>query len=92
MPLIADSDKSLAAASLIRAGICDDADTGVLILRQHGAYAGDEDSRNLSELTLAVTSLAVRVLLSANGYNVAKTMKVIDQWIENYGREAASRV
>jgi rhamnose utilization protein RhaD (predicted bifunctional aldolase and dehydrogenase) len=92
MPLIADSDKSLAAASLIRAGICDDADTGVLILRQHGAYAGDEDSKNLSELTLAVTSLAVRVLLSANGYNVAKTMKVIDQWIENYGREAASRV
>jgi rhamnose utilization protein RhaD (predicted bifunctional aldolase and dehydrogenase) len=92
MPLIADSDKSLAAASLIRAGICDDADTGVLILRQHGAYAGGEDSKNLSELTLAVTSLAVRVLLSANGYNVAKTMKVIDQWIENYGREAASRV
>jgi hypothetical protein len=34
--------------------------------------------------------LAVRVLLSANGFNVAKTVKVIDQWIEQYGREAAA--
>jgi hypothetical protein len=39
VPLIADSAKSLAAASLIRAGICDDADTGVLIMRQNGGYA-----------------------------------------------------
>jgi hypothetical protein len=39
VPLIADSAKSL-AASLIRAGICDDADTGVLIMRQNGGYAG----------------------------------------------------
>jgi len=85
MPLIADSEKSLAAASLIRAGICDDADAGVLILQQHG---GTRDE--LRELTLAVTALAVRVLLSANGFNVAKTMKVIDQWIEHYGREAAT--
>jgi len=35
-----------------------------------------------------VAALAMRVLLSANGFNVAKTMSVIDQWIENYGREA----
>jgi hypothetical protein len=85
MPLIADSTKSLAAASLIRAGICDDADAGVLILQQHGR-SRDE----LRELTLAVTALAVRVLLSANGFNVAKTMKVIDQWVEQYGREATA--
>ncbi len=38
---------------------------------------------------VAVLALAVRVLLSANGFNVAKTLKVIDQWIEQYGREAA---
>jgi len=47
---------------------------------------GDE----LRELTLAVTALAVQVLLSANGFNVAKTMKVIDQWIEHCGRELAA--
>ncbi len=35
MPLIGDSAKSLAAASLIRAGVCDDADAGVLILQQN---------------------------------------------------------
>jgi len=87
--LIADSGKSLAAASLIRAAICDDADTGVLIMRQNGGYAGTDESTELSELTLAVTSLAVRVLLSANGYNVGKTMKVIEQWIERYGRGAS---
>jgi hypothetical protein len=88
MPLTADSAKSLAAASLIRAGICDDADAGVLILQQNGGYAGGPANNELTELTLAVTTLAVRVLLSANGFNVAKTMGVIDQWIENYGREA----
>ena len=38
MPLIADSAKSLEAASLIRAGICDDADTVVLIMRQNSGY------------------------------------------------------
>jgi hypothetical protein len=35
-----------------------------------------------------VAALAVRVLLSANGFNVAKTMSVIDQRIKNYGRQA----
>ena len=44
----------------------------------------------LRELTLAVTALAVRVLLFANGLNVAKTMKVIDQWIEHYGLEVTA--
>jgi hypothetical protein len=47
-----------------------------------------EANKDLTELTLAVASLAVRVLLSANGSSVAKTMSVIDQWIETYGREA----
>lgn len=88
MPLTADSAKSLAAASLIRAGICDDVDAGVLIIQQNGGYPPDKATPELTELTLAVTALAVRVLLAANGFNVAKTMSVIDQWIESYGREA----
>jgi hypothetical protein len=35
-----------------------------------------------------VAAPPVRVLLSTNGFNVAKTMSVIGQWIEKYGREA----
>jgi hypothetical protein len=44
----------------------------------------------LRELALAVTALAGRVLLSTNGFNVTKTMKVIDQWVEPYEREATA--
>jgi hypothetical protein len=40
----------------------------MLILRQNRSYAGGEANKDLTELTLAV-----RVLLSANGFNVAKT-------------------
>ena len=46
---------------------------------------GDHDPQHFAT---ALAALAVRVLLSANGFNVAKTMGVIDHWIENYGREA----
>ncbi len=55
---------------------------------QNEGYAGGEANKQLTELTLAVTALTVQVLLSANGFNIAKTMQVIDQWIENHGREA----
>jgi hypothetical protein len=88
MPLIADNAKTLAAAGLIRAAICDDADAGVLILQQNGG--ADQDPGELTELALALTALSVRVLLSANGFNVKKTMEVIDQWIDGYGREAGA--
>src|ERR1700722_16600223 len=88
IPRTADSAKSLAAASLI----CDDADSGVLILRQSGVMPGARRTKTLPGPTLAVAALAVRVLLSANRFNVAKTMSVIDQWIENYGRERMAQL
>jgi hypothetical protein len=56
--------------------------------RRAGHGRRDEANKELTELTLAVAAPPVRVLLSTNGFNVAKTMSVIGQWIEKYGREA----
>jgi hypothetical protein len=84
MPLTAPTAKTLAAASLIRAGLCDDADAGVLIMQQNSNDVGQ-----LQELLIAVTALSVRVLMSANGYDVDKALAVIDQWIGQYAKADA---
>ena len=42
-------------------------------MQQHGST-----QEELRELTLAVTALAVRVLLSANGFNVVKAIDQVD--------------
>ena len=90
--MTADSDKTLAAASLIRAGLCDDADAGVLIIQQNGGETVGAAGIELTHLLLAMTSLSVRVLLSANGFDVDKSMAVIDQWIGQYAKaDSASR-
>jgi hypothetical protein len=86
MPLTADSDKTLAAASLIRAGLCDDADAGVLIIQQNGGETAGAAGIELTHLLLAMTALSVRVLLSANGFDVDKSMAVVDQWIGQYAK------
>jgi hypothetical protein len=92
MPLTADSDKTLAAASLIRAGLCDDADAGVLIIQQNGGETAGAVGIELTQLLLAMTALSVRVLLSANGFDVDKSMAVIDQCIGQYAKaDSASR-
>jgi hypothetical protein len=72
--------KDLAAASLLRAFLADDRDTGILIIEQNGG----RDAQNAGELTrllISVTKLAARSLLSANGYDPGRTMKVIDAWL-----------
>jgi hypothetical protein len=79
--LTGETSKTLAAASLIRAGICDDADAGVLIIQQNGGAAAGPAGNEMTKLVIATTALAVRVLLSANGFNVKKALAVIDQWI-----------
>jgi len=84
MPLTAPTAKTLAAASLIRAGLCDDPDAGVLIMQQNSS-----DTGQLQELLIAATALSVRVLLSANGYDVDKALAVIDQWIGQYAKADA---
>lgn len=80
------ADRALAAASLLRSFLLDDADTGVLILRQNGS-AGDIQA--LKELTLAVTALANRALLSACGSDVARALAVVDQWLDAAQAQAA---
>jgi hypothetical protein len=90
MPLMEPNAKTLAAAGLIRAGLADDADAGVLIIQQNGGqYPGD--TGQLEELVIAVTSLSVRVLLSACGWDVDQAVKIIEQWQENYAKHPATR-
>jgi hypothetical protein len=89
MPLTEPTAKTLAAASLIRAGLADDAHTGVLIIQQNGGR--DADAGELEELLIAVTALSVRVLLSANGWDVDRALAVIDQWTEQYAKHPATQ-
>jgi hypothetical protein len=83
------ADRDLAAASLLRAFMLDDHESGILILRQNG---GDGDITALKELVLAVAALANRVLLSANGSDVARALAVVDQWIDGYAARAGPPV
>jgi hypothetical protein len=84
MPLTEPNAKTLAAASLIHAGLMDDADAGVLIIQQNGGRAAGPAGGELEELIIALTALSVRVLLSANGFDADRAAKVIDQWTKRY--------
>lgn len=85
MPLLGPRPGTGAAAALVRAGLLDDPEAGILIMRQNGIHGDRAD-----DLVMALTGLAVRTLLAANGYDVAKTVKVIDQWIGEYARQEAT--
>jgi hypothetical protein len=90
MPLIEPTAKTLAAAGLIRTGLADDADAGVLIIQQNGG-ATAEKAGELEELVIALTALSVRVLLSANGWDVPRAVKVIEQWTDQYAKHPATQ-
>ena len=77
----ARSAKDLAAASLLRAFLADDRAAGTLIIEQNGGQQVGPASAELTRLVISVTKLAARCLLSANGYDPAKTLRVIDQWM-----------
>lgn len=89
MALTAPRAKATAAAALVRAGLCDDAETGVAIITMNSGEP--DDPTELTQLVIAVTALAVRTLLAANGFNVAKALKVIDQWSEEASRSEIAR-
>ena len=89
MPLTETTAKTLAAAGLIRAGLADDAHAGVLIIQQNGGR--DANAAELEKLLIAVTALSVRVLLSANGWNVDEALAVIEQWTEQYAKHPATQ-
>jgi hypothetical protein len=77
----ASSAKDLAAASLLRAFMADDQEAGMLIIEQHGGLVAGAAGSELTHLLIATLKLANRVLLSANGYDPDKALKVIDQWM-----------
>jgi hypothetical protein len=81
MPLMEPTRKTGAAAALVRAGLVDDQETGVLIIAQNGATQAE-----LSALVVALAGLNVRTLLSANGGDVERAVRVIDQWIGRAAR------
>ena len=89
MPLTEPTAKTLAAAGLIRAGLAADADAGVLIIQQNGGR--DANAGELEELLIAMTALSVRVLLSANGWDVDRALAVIEQWTEQYAKHPATQ-
>ena len=90
MPLMEPNAKTLAAAGLIRAGLADDAHAGVLIIQQNGGRDAT-NAGELEELLIAVTALSVRVLLSAEGWNVDRALAVIEQWTEQYAKHPATQ-
>lgn len=87
----AHSAKDLAAASLLRAFMADDKPAGVLIIEQNGGQTAGPAGAELIRLVIAVTKLANRVLLSANGYDPDKALQVIDQWMTRLAAAAQDR-
>ena len=79
----ADAAEEIAAYALIRAWMADDADTGMLMIKEHHVPP---------EAALFVMSLvkaASRALLSAEGYQVERALAVLDQWLEDASERAA---
>jgi hypothetical protein len=73
--------KDLAAASLLRAFLADDREAGILIMEQNGGRLVGPEGAEMRQLMIALTKLAARCLLSANGYDPARTRRVLDQWL-----------
>lgn len=86
MALTAPRAHSAAAAALVRAGLLDDPDAGVLIMRQNG-IPRDEAA---DDLVFSLAGIAVRALLSAAGGEAGTALALIDQWIGQYARHDAA--
>lgn len=82
--------RDLAAASLLRAFMADDKDAGVLIIEQNGGQTAGEAGHDLTQLVIHLAKLGARALLSANGYDVEKALKVIDGWAEQAVAQAGT--
>jgi hypothetical protein len=89
MPLTEPNAKTVAAAALVRAGLADDKDAGVLIIQQNGAGAAGSAGGELEDLVIALTALAVRTVLAASGWNVGRALAVIDAWTADAAAAAA---
>jgi hypothetical protein len=86
--LIGDPVTNLAATSLIRAALADDADSGILVMSQHGGAVQGADEATVFMMSLA--AVGARAILSASGYNVARALQMLDAWSAEYAQEPAS--
>jgi len=84
MPLIGDPPYNLASVSLIRAAIADDPDAGILIMSQNGGCQPGPEGKKASAFIMALAAMAARAFLSARGYNVERTLTVLDTWAAEY--------
>ena len=90
MSLIATPPENLAAVGLIRAVVVDDADSGLLIMSQRGGCKPGPEGDRVTAFMLALAVTAARALLSAHGYNVERTLRVLDAWAAEYADDAAA--
>ena len=79
-PGIQHAAELLAAVSLMRAAVVDDPELGMLIINQHGG----NDSGQSAAFMVALAQTAARMMLSANGYNVERTLRSLDAWAAEY--------
>jgi hypothetical protein len=80
---------NLAAVSLVRAAIADDPDSGVLILSQHGGCLPGAEGMKAAAFMMALAGVSARALLSAHGYNVERTLAILDTWAAEYADDSA---
>ncbi len=90
VPLIGDPANNLAAVSLIRAAIADDTDSGILIMSEHGGRQPGPEDKKAAQFMMALAAVSARALLSAHGYNVERTLKVLDTWATEYAGDLAA--
>ena len=79
-PGIQHAAELLAAVSLMSAAVVDDPERGMLIINQHGGG----DSAAAARFMVALAQTAARMVLSATGYNVERTLRSLDAWTAEY--------
>ena len=89
MSLIATPPENLAAVGLIRAVVVDDPDSGLLIMSQRGGCKPGPEGDRVTAFMLALAVTATRALLSAHGYNVERTLRVLEAWAAEYADDGA---
>ena len=89
MPMLGSPPDNLAAVSLIRAAIADDPDSGVLILSQHGGCLPGAEGMKAAAFMMALAGVSARAQLSAHGYNVERTLEILDTWAAEYADDSA---
>ena len=60
------------------------ADSGILIMSEHGGCEPGPEGKKAAQFMMAVAAVSARALLSAQGYNVARTLKALGTWAGEY--------